>query len=679
MLFHALVVVAVGFLSWSGLAAATWQPAFALVPVLTAWMMAACARGRERLAIPILNAALAWLVASPTDPGSLPVQDFQNHLLVNTFLQSWQPELPVWAFLAGLAVLALPDRTWRPVAPVVLALVVAVNLLQATLLNPAFFFGMAHDSGAEPVFNDNSSYRQVYHRVAAGQSYYPAYIDSFTHLRPPGEAAPRYGFGFRLPGSFMLWKYLSGRHPMVVPVLYLGLCAAAMAAVYRTGLNWLPPQQAVLAPVLLGPILTYGIPGWHFLMADYWGMLLFLISLPWFAAGRAAPVALLLSVSTTIREFMLAPAALALVAGLADRRMRPRWMLVLPLLSSALVLGTHVYLMKTAYVELTGGGMVSDYSGEGIAFVTRMLHFAAAMFGRWDLALPVVLILAAVGLFRIPRPLQILLGGHLVAFGAFALLHGTGSRVYWGIMFNPVLLILAGWALADLPRQETPKPTAQASAWVGPWGLALLALLASGCTSTGSVPQARFVSPTASPASRPSGEAPVRAPGIPAPPAPVPPRAPFTVEASSSRVTWAAFGHRGGFNRFQGRLDLVGDDPARSSFQFEVDLTSLFSNDATLTGRLLGREFFAISRFPVAAFQSTGIARRGEAFEVTGDLNLHGVTRRISFPASIRVERLRVYAGSRFGLDCRPFGLAYPGPGEGPVVLDLVLEAVPAP
>lgn len=234
------------------------------------------------------------------------------------------------------------------------------------------------------------------------------------------------------------------------------------------------------------------------------------------------------------------------------------------------------------------------------------------------------------------------------------------------------------------PRSESRRPR---RALLGPaapvlglvaW-LAWLALLLPGCACApdGTVPEARFVSPT--PAPQASPEVPVRAPGIPAPPAPVAPRAPFAVESASSRVTWLAFGHQGGFNRFQGRLDLVGEDPTRSSFQFEVDLTSLFSDDATLTGRLLGREFFAISRFPRATFRSAGIARQGDAFEVTGDLNLHGVTRRICFPASIRVDRLRVYAGSRFRLDCTPFGLAYPGPAEGPVVLDLVLEAVPAP
>jgi len=449
MLLVLLRVAGIGLLAWSALSAAFWQPAFFLVPFLVAWMMRAGAPGSgpERWVIPPLNGVLAWLVATPTDPGSLPVRDFLNHGLVNQHLLSWHPWLWAWSILAGLGVLALPVRWLRPMAGWVLGLVVAGYLLNSALLNPGFFAGMAQDSGKDITYNDNSTYRQVYHRVVAGQAYYPAYIESFMLLRPPADATPNYAFGFRLPGSFLMWKYLTSGYPLGVPVLFLALCAASMVAVHRAGLCWLEPEEAVLAPVLLGPVLTYGVPGWHFLMADYWAMLFFLIALPWFALGRVGPAALLLSLSTTIREFMVAPVSLFLLAGLCDPRLRPRWMLGLPLASCLVVLGSHLFIVNTAFAEMAFGGNVTGYQGEGWVFLVRMLHYGAPFYARWDLMLPVIFCFALLGLWGLPWSMRILLGGHLGTFFVFAWLFGLGVRTYWGIMVLPVLMILAGWFL----------------------------------------------------------------------------------------------------------------------------------------------------------------------------------------------------------------------------------------
>lgn len=458
MLVRILRLVGVGLLAWTSLAAATWQPAFPLVPFLAAWLMRVClpGAGPERWGIPLLNGVLAWFLATPTDPGSLPIRDFLNHGLVNQHLAAWHPWLWAWSVLAGLAILAFPARWLQPMAGWVLGLVLAGYLLSGALLNPGFFLGMNQDSGMGITYNDNSTYRQVYHRVVAGQAYYPAYIESFMLLRPPTDTTPAYAFGYRLPGSFLIWKYLTSGWPLGVPVLFLLLCAGAMIAVHRAGLCWLRPGEAVLAPVVLGPVLVYGIPGWHFLMADYWAMLVFLIALPWFASGRVAAVALLVSVSTTIREFMLAPAGLVLLAGLCDPRFRPRWMLALPLVSCLVVLGAHLYVVNTAFPEMAHSGAVIGYRGEGFPFVLRMLHYGAPFYARWDLMLPVVGILALLGLWAMPWPMRILLGGHLVAFGGFAWLHGEGMRFYWGIMVLPILAVLAGWFLALRPEGPSP-------------------------------------------------------------------------------------------------------------------------------------------------------------------------------------------------------------------------------
>lgn len=218
--------------------------------------------------------------------------------------------------------------------------------------------------------------------------------------------------------------------------------------------------------------------------------------------------------------------------------------------------------------------------------------------------------------------------------------------------------------------------------------LALFALgLACGQGARGPVPSARFLSGAAPDASTPALDAPARAPGIPAPPAPIPPRAAFAVHQPTSRIVWELpTGNgvlRGGVQRFRGTLDLVGEDPARSSLQLEIDLESLYSDDPAWTRRLQAPEALDVGHHSKAVFRTRSVVRAGEDFEVTGELTLHGVTRRFTFPASVRVQPLRSQAEAEFSLDLGEFGLRGDAGPEAPaldrVVLRVVLEAVPAP
>ncbi len=218
--------------------------------------------------------------------------------------------------------------------------------------------------------------------------------------------------------------------------------------------------------------------------------------------------------------------------------------------------------------------------------------------------------------------------------------------------------------------------------------LAFVALgLACAQGSRGPVPPARFHSSASPDASTPVLPQPSRAPGIPVPPAPTPPRAAFAVHQPTSQIVWelstGAGSQRGGVNRFQGTLDLVGEDPTRSSLQLELDLESLYSDAPAWTERLLAPGALDVGHHPKALFHSSSVVRAGDHFEVTGDLTLHGVTRRVTIPASVRVQPLRARAESEFSLDLGEFGLRGSTRPEDPaldqVVLRVVLEAIPAP
>ncbi len=122
--------------------------------------------------------------------------------------------------------------------------------------------------------------------------------------------------------------------------------------------------------------------------------------------------------------------------------------------------------------------------------------------------------------------------------------------------------------------------------------------------------------------------------------------------------------HNGSFGAFTGNINLVGGDPLKSSVTVEIDSASLTSDAEKLTGHLKSPDFFDVAKFPKARFTSTSIAAggdKGATHTVTGNLELHGVTKSVTFPASVKVSGDAIDLDAEFGINRKDFGLVYPG------------------
>lgn len=131
-----------------------------------------------------------------------------------------------------------------------------------------------------------------------------------------------------------------------------------------------------------------------------------------------------------------------------------------------------------------------------------------------------------------------------------------------------------------------------------------------------------------------------------------------TVGFIGSKITGS---HDGGFHGFDGQIIVVDGDPAQSSVRLEIDTTTLWANDDRLTGHLKSPDFFDVEKFPKATFTSTSIVPAGEGYTVTGNLDLHGVRKSISFPARIEAGPDKVTARAEFSIMRFDFGIVYPG------------------
>lgn len=87
----------------------------------------------------------------------------------------------------------------------------------------------------------------------------------------------------------------------------------------------------------------------------------------------------------------------------------------------------------------------------------------------------------------------------------------------------------------------------------------------------------------------------------------------------------------GRFNGLQGKLVVDPDNPGLSSVELEVKSENVDTNNERRDNHLRSPDFFNAIQFPVISFKSTKIRKLAEnRYEVTGDLNLHGVTRSVS-------------------------------------------------
>lgn len=140
------------------------------------------------------------------------------------------------------------------------------------------------------------------------------------------------------------------------------------------------------------------------------------------------------------------------------------------------------------------------------------------------------------------------------------------------------------------------------------------------------------------------------------------------IEFVGAKVTAS---HPGGFTDFSGSVAL-GDPVENSQIEITIQTASLYADREKLTKHLKSPDFFDVEKFPTATFRSTGIAKEGAGHVITGDLTLHGVTKRISFPATISVDGGSVNAMAEFAINRKDFGIVYPGMPDD-LIRDLVV------
>ena len=153
-------------------------------------------------------------------------------------------------------------------------------------------------------------------------------------------------------------------------------------------------------------------------------------------------------------------------------------------------------------------------------------------------------------------------------------------------------------------------------------------------------------------------------------------RAESTIGFVGSKVTGS---HNGGFKKFAGKVSVA--DGKIASTEIKIAMASTWADNARVTDHLKSPDFFNAAKFPTSTFTLTSIEASGAQKTVTGNLDLHGVTQSITFPADIQITDDTVTVKAQFAINRKDFSINYPGkPNDlirDNVVLKLDVNATP--
>ncbi|SDK42599.1 Polyisoprenoid-binding protein YceI [Catalinimonas alkaloidigena] len=148
----------------------------------------------------------------------------------------------------------------------------------------------------------------------------------------------------------------------------------------------------------------------------------------------------------------------------------------------------------------------------------------------------------------------------------------------------------------------------------------------------------------------------------------------FVVDTDQSELVWTATKvggeHTGTVKLSQGQL--TADGKALTGGSFTIDMTTITDTDITnadfnarLTNHLKSDDFFSVERHPTATFVMTKATPLAQAksgqpnYTIAGDLTIKGITKPISFPATVTVSGSGVNATARFELNRLNWDLQY--------------------
>jgi polyisoprenoid-binding protein YceI len=123
---------------------------------------------------------------------------------------------------------------------------------------------------------------------------------------------------------------------------------------------------------------------------------------------------------------------------------------------------------------------------------------------------------------------------------------------------------------------------------------------------------------------------------------------------------------QGTFTRYNAAIEFDPDYLETSHIAVSIDIASATTNDKQRDTALPGKDWFDVAQFPTAKFETSAIHRKGaDAYEAVGTLTLRGVTKPLTLPFTLEMNKTSAHAKGHVELIRSAFGI-----GQGPWATD---------
>ena len=143
----------------------------------------------------------------------------------------------------------------------------------------------------------------------------------------------------------------------------------------------------------------------------------------------------------------------------------------------------------------------------------------------------------------------------------------------------------------------------------------------------------------------------------------------YVADASKTTIVWlgkkVTGSHDGNIKLSSGSI--TSDGKAITAGNFEIDMSSITCKDITdaeynakLVGHLKNDDFFSTDKFPKAMFVLKSAKAKGnDLYDLTGDLTIKGVTKPVTFPATIKTVGKTLTATAKIVVDRTIYDIKY--------------------
>jgi polyisoprenoid-binding protein YceI len=117
----------------------------------------------------------------------------------------------------------------------------------------------------------------------------------------------------------------------------------------------------------------------------------------------------------------------------------------------------------------------------------------------------------------------------------------------------------------------------------------------------------------------------------------------------------------GAFKGFKGTISFDEANPATSRFDVTVDVASLNTGNALQNKHAKSDEWFDAAKYPLIHYTSRQLVKTGSGYQVTGDLEMHGVKKEVIIPFTFKKAPAGGVFAATFTVNRTDFKIGQPG------------------